>query len=134
MKIVTENYLVRHTISDVHAFLSLPSNLHLLLPQERISDFSSNVSACSFHILGGIKINLILGERTPTSIQYHSGDQGPMKFTLDIQMHEKDNHTTGCLEFLGDAPPVVAMVAKGPLTHLFNEMSSRLETAMDTQG
>jgi len=133
MRIVTEGFLVHHSISNVHSFLTIPSNLNLLLPQERISEFTSDEVSCSFQILGGIKITLILGEVTPHSIQYQSGENGPMKFTLTIHMDSTPTTTTGNLQFKGDAPPVVAMVAKGPLTALFTEMASRLETAMDTQ-
>jgi hypothetical protein len=107
-------------------YLSLPSNLEKILPSERIDAFESDQDQCSFTIQGGFTISLVFVSRSEVGVRYKSGVNSPFPFELKIDMEPLDNQCTGKLEFQGEISPFIAMMAKGPLTALFNDMGKNL--------
>jgi hypothetical protein len=108
------------------SFLSIPKNLEKLLPTERIQEFNSDEKQCSFKVQGGIIISLVFNERTSSSVSYRSGTHSPFPFDLFVSVEEIEQTCSGQLVFKGEASPFIAMMAKGPLTALFNDMGENL--------
>jgi len=107
-------------------YLSLPSNLEKILPSERIDAFEADQDQCSFKIQGGFTISLVFVSRSEVGVKYKSGVNSPFPFELKIDMEPFDNQCTGKLEFQGETSPFITMMAKGPLTALFNDMGKNL--------
>ena len=59
MKIESNRVIVSANQSTVATFLSDAQNLIHLLPQDKISDWKSTASECSFKVQGGVTISLI---------------------------------------------------------------------------
>jgi len=116
------------------SFISVPSNLNVLLPQDKISGFEADAESCKFKIQGGISISLVLDGNNDFGVAYKSGATSPFPFTLQIHLTAKETQTEGYLQFKGEAPVMVAMLAKNPLTALFNDMGSNLKNIMEQEG
>jgi len=119
---------------EIVSFISRPSNLLALLPKDKISDFEADAESCKFKIQGGINIGLIYDGTNAFGVVYKSGISSPFPFTLQVHLNTKETHTEGYLQFKGDAPVMVAMLAKNPLTALFNDMGSNLKNIMEREG
>jgi carbon monoxide dehydrogenase subunit G len=126
MQIESKQFTVASSSDHVLSFLAVPENLEKLLPAERIQEFSADEKQCSFKAQGGIIISLVFNERTSSSVSYRSGTNSPFPFSLLISVEENDQKCTGQLSFKGEASPFIAMMAKGPLTALFNDMGENL--------
>ena len=134
MIIQSNNLFVQSSLEKVQGFLSLPQNIQHLLPQERITDFKADEQGCEFKVQGGIVIPLLLVGQNEEGILYTSGPKAPFPFSLQIVLQPLPSGIEGCLRFNGDAPAMVAMLAKNPLTALFNEMGQNLKVRMEEQG
>jgi hypothetical protein len=119
---------------EIVSFISVPSNLNVLLPQDKISEFEADAESCKFKIQGGITISLVLDGNNDFGVAYKSGATSPFPFTLQIYLTAKETRTEGYLQFKGEVPVMVAMLAKNPLTALFNDMSSNLKNIMEQEG
>ncbi len=126
MHILSNQFTVNSTCDIILGYLSLPSNLEKILPAERIHAFEADQTQCSFKIQGGITISLVFVSRSEFGVRYKSGVNSPFPFELKIDTEPLDNQCTGKLEFQGETPPFIAMMAKGPLTALFNDMGKNL--------
>lgn len=130
MRIQSNSYQCPFKIEEIQKFISNTENLEKLLPTDRISEFTSDANSCSFKIQGGIVISLVRQTVENNRIEFVSGPEAPFPFTLNVHLQEANGQTTGRIEFEGDAPPFVAMIAERPLTNLFNHMSETLTTAL----
>lgn len=119
---------------DILSFISIPSNLNALLPQDKISEFEANAEGCKFKIQGGISISLVYDGNNDFGVAYRSGVTSPFPFTLQIHLSAQETYTEGYLQLKGDAPVMVAMLAKNPLTALFNDMGANLKKIMEREG
>ena len=126
MQIESKQFTVSSSSDHVLSFLAVPENLKKLLPAERIQEFSADEKQCSFKAQGGIIISLVFNEMTASSVSYSSGTNSPFPFNLLISVEENNQVCTGQLLFKGEASPFIAMMAKGPLTALFNDMGENL--------
>lgn len=126
MQIESKQFTVAASSDQVLSFLAVPKNLEKLLPAERIQEFQADEKQCSFKAQGGIIIRLIFKEQTHSSVSYSSGANSPFPFDLFISVEEIEQTCSGKLVFNGDASPLIAMIAKGPLTALFNDMGENL--------
>lgn len=126
MHILSNQFTVNSTCDNMLGYLSLPSNLEKILPSERIDAFEADQDQCSFTIQGGFTISLVFVSRSEVGVRYKSGVNSPFPFELKIDMEPFDNQCTGKLEFQGETSPFIAMMAKGPLTALFNDMGKNL--------
>lgn len=126
MQIVSNSFTVSSGSEQVLDLLSIPRNIALLLPTDRIQEFNADESHCSFKAQGGINISLVFKERKASSVSYCSGANSPFPFDLLVSIDEHEGKCTGHLLFNGEASPFIAMIAKGPLTALFNDMGENL--------
>lgn len=134
MIIQSNTLLVQSTIEKTCHFLSLPANIEVLLPKDRVSEFTADDLGCQFKVQGGIIISLVFAGMHDKSILYKSGTSAPFPFSLQIVLRSMSSGIEGYLLFNGDAPAMVAMLAKNPLTALFNEMGQNLKIQMESQG
>lgn len=111
----------------VQEFLSDSNNMIHLLPQDKISDFSSTNEGCSFKVQGGITISLNQnGIDGLDKLFLKSGEKSPFPFDLTVVMSDKEGKTEGYIEFNGQVNAFLKMMVEKPLTNLFNYMSDKL--------
>ena len=111
----------------VHNFLGDSNNMIHLLPQDKISEFDSTASGCSFKVQGGITISLLQdGSEGLDKLFMKSGEKSPFPFRLSIVTNDKDGKTEGYIEFDGEVNAFLKMMVERPLTNLFNYMSDKL--------
>lgn len=128
MKITTEKARVEAPVKEVFLFLTFAENIEKLLPEDKISDFTSNEEGCRFKVQGGIEISLLYVEMEEHSrIHMKSGEKAPFSYTLTIHLEEGDGHTHGHIAFHGDVNMFLKMMVEKPLVGLFNYMSKRLQ-------
>lgn len=126
MKIESELFTTHVQVKEIIDFLSIPVNIEKILPPDRIQSFESDDTQCNFKIQGGINISLVFVKQTNSSVSYKSGEKSPFPFELTAHIEEIPDGTSGQLIFIGDTSPFISMMAKGPLTALFNDMGRNL--------
>jgi hypothetical protein len=126
MKIESELFTTHVQVKEIIDFLAIPVNLEKILPPDRIQSFESDDTQCNFKIQGGINISLVFVQQTNSSVRYKSGEKSPFPFELTAQIEEIPDGSSGQLIFIGDTSPFISMMAKGPLTALFNDMGRNL--------
>lgn len=114
-------------MNQVRDFLSDPKNLILLLPSDKVSEFESTDSDCSFKAQGGISIHLVFARKETHSIHYQSGAGSPFAFHLTVHLEEQNPHCSGHLVFEGKVNGFLKMMIEKPLQSLFNEMGLKLK-------
>lgn len=114
---------------EVFSFLSDLNNFGSLLPEDRISNFESTETSCSFSIKGMADIDLEkTEEEKPGRIKLKSGSKAPFKFDLSLLIEEgEESQTTTYLKFEGDINPFMKMMVEKPLTNFFNMLAEKLE-------
>lgn len=126
MKIESALFTTYVPVKEIIDFLSIPSNIEKILPPDRIQSFESDETQCNFKVQGGINISLVFVHQTNTSVHYKSGVKSPFPFELTAHIKEIPDGSSGQLIFIGDTTPFISMMAKGPLTALFNDMGTNL--------
>ena len=127
MIIASDPILVSATKKELHDFLLDCNNYELLLPNDKISNFISTTSECSFKVQGGITITLIQnGIDSSGNILLRSGEDSPFPFILKVNLQEENSKTNGNIEFDGELTAFLAMVAAKPLQNLFNFMAEKI--------
>ena len=127
MIIASDPILVSATKKELHDFLLDCNNYELLLPNDKISNFLSTTSECSFKVQGGITITLIQnGIDSSGNILLRSGEDSPFPFILKVNLQEENSKTNGNIEFDGELTAFLAMVAAKPLQNLFNFMAEKI--------
>lgn len=86
MTIETESIAIATTIDQLLTFFKAPSNLERILPEGRFQDFRSNEESCNFKIQGGIEISLKLSQLQENFVEFKSGPNSPIEFTLLIHL------------------------------------------------
>lgn len=129
MKITGPKTTINASAEIVFEFLTKPANFEVLLPEDKISDFTSNAEGCSFKAQGGITIPLIITKKVePTSVHMDDGGKGPFPYELVIKIKPESASTcSGHLEFDGDVNMFMKMLVERPLTNLFEEMTKKLQ-------
>ncbi len=119
---------VNRSAKEVFEFLRDMNNFKQLLPQDKISEWDSTVTQCSFRVQGAITIPLVqTGLEEFSKIAIRSGEKAPFPFTLDIHILEKGaQECEGKLVFNGEMNTFVRMMAERPLTNLFNYIAAKL--------
>jgi len=128
MKIESNKVQVPAKSDMVASFLLDSRNLIHLLPEDKISDWKSTDTECSFKVQGGVLISLIQdGAEGSSRINMRSGQGTPFPFQLSILIEPKDDGCEGYLLFDGEVNVFLKMMVEKPLTALFNFMSDKLQ-------
>ena len=128
MIIESKKVLVNQKIQTVFDFLKDTNNIQELLPEDKITDWNSNTTSCSFKVQGGIVISFVQTElKEPIEIHMESGEKSPFPFTLVLFLEEKADQTEGYLKFEADVNMFLKVMIESPLENLFNYMADKLQ-------
>lgn len=128
MIIESKKVLVNQKIQEVFDFLKDTNNIQSLLPEDKITDWNSDTTSCSFKVQGGIVISFVQKRlNQPVEIHMESGEKSPFPFTLIVFLEEKGGQTEGYLKFEADVNMFLKMMIETPLENLFNYMAERLK-------
>ena len=128
MIIKSDQIQVAANKDEIRDFLLNCTNYHLLLPEDKISNFTATENQCSFKVQGGFTIQLIqYGIDQDGNVLLKSGENSPFPFSLCAKLNEEGQNTSGEIEFDGELNSFLAMVATKPLQHLFNYMADSLK-------
>ena len=130
--IESEKKVIKASVEEVFNYLSDFNNIKDLLPQDKISDWTADMNACSFKIQNMATIPLVKERvEAPNKIFIISGEKAPFTFTLVVHINQKENLSEGYLVFDGDINPFLKMMVMNPLTNLFNYMAHKLQEHFD---
>jgi len=127
IKIESDHVQVNASTQNVFTFLEDMNNFKQLLPEDKISEWTSNETSCSFKVQGMATISLIKDRAVENqSIHIKSGEKSPIPFTLDILLKDNGETTEGYNVFVGEANSFLKMMIEKPLKNLFNHVAKRL--------
>ena len=115
----------------MHAYLSDPSNLEPLLPEEHVNTFSSEGDTCSFKVTGGFEVVLkrVVGE-ADRIVRYASQKGTPIRFTLDVIIESQGAEASSLhIQCDADLNPFMKMMAEKSLQNIFQGMAVAAENA-----
>lgn len=127
--IKSEVKTIKASQEEIFNFLSDFNNIKQLLPEDKISEWTSTVDDCSFKIQGTATIPLVKDSVEEFSrINIVSGPKAPFPFTLVAHINTLDGDA-GCESYLvfdGEINAFLKMMVVKPLTNLFDYMSHKL--------
>jgi len=110
----------------VFDFLKDYNNYQMLMP-EQVVKWESNEISGRFTIKDMTELGMRIEETMPGEyVLLHSDGKVPFEFTLKVVLDSKDSATDVFIEFNGSPAPMIAMMAKRPLTNLVNHMVGRI--------
>ena len=113
---------------EIFNFLTNSNNIIQILPQDKISDWQSTDTECSFKAQGGFKISLIQdGSEGKSKVFMKSGEKSPFPFKLTLFINESNGKSNGHIEFNGDVNMFLRKMVEKPLTGLFNHMAEKIQ-------
>lgn len=128
-EIKSDTVIISANQKEVFDFITDFNNIVQLLPQDKISDWSSTTDDCSFKIQNAAIIPLVKSSTEEYSkVNIVSGEKAPFPFTLEIFISEHENGCESYFIFNGDINPFLKMMVVKPLSNLFNYMAHKLET------
>jgi carbon monoxide dehydrogenase subunit G len=132
-KIESKKVSVPASAADVFNFLTNTDNIQRLLPQDKISNWTSDGKSCSFKVQSAYQIGLELTENTPnTNVRFKSTAGTPFPFNLNVVLNEVDGKTEAQLLCEAEINMFLEMMVKGPLKNLFDYMADKLTTQFVT--
>ncbi|OYT15612.1 MAG: hypothetical protein B7C24_12160 [Bacteroidetes bacterium 4572_77] len=118
---------VNASAATIFEFLSDFNNLEKLMP-EKVSNWSSTMTTCSFTIQGMATLNMKQGEnKTNKLVQMIAHGKNPFHYDLNNMISPQgDNACDVQIVLNADMNPMLAMMAKGPLKNFVNILVSEL--------
>lgn len=126
---------VAGNISDVHAFLQKMENIQLLLPKDKISNWSCTEDSCTFKIQNVYTFTLIRNSsqfnETDAHTEFTTSEDSPFSFVLKAVL-QKNGVGCNCYQSCNaNINPFMEMMVKGPLQSLFDYMADRLQKVFE---
>ena len=126
-RIESKHVEIARPAQDVYTFLQDMNNFQQLLPQDRISDWKSDGTSCSFKVAGAATIGLQLdGGTAPNHVRLKSTERSPFPFTLDVHLDGTNGSTQAYQVFEADLNPFIKMMVESPLRNLFDHIADRM--------
>ncbi|MBK8531823.1 MAG: hypothetical protein IPL64_08000 [Flavobacteriales bacterium] len=126
--IESKHVVIGKAAQDLYTFLQDMNNFQQLLPQDRISEWKSDGSSCSFKVQGAATIGLQLdGGTEPNLVKMKATERSPFPFTLDVHLNEQDGTTEAWQVFNGDINPFIKMMVEKPLKNLFDHIADKMK-------
>ena len=126
-RIESKHVDIARPAQDVYTFLQDMNNFQQLLPQDRISDWKSDGTSCSFKVAGAATIGLQLdGGTAPDHVRLKSTERSPFPFTLDVHLNEANGSTDAYQVFEADLNPFIKMMVESPLKNLFDHIADKM--------
>ncbi len=127
MKIESKKVTIAAGQEAVFNYVKDLNNFKSLLPQDRISDWESTDTYCSFKVQGTATIDLNLKEANEFDhILLESGEKSPFPFTLNVYFSEEDGNTTAFQIMDAKVNPFLKMMVEKPLRNLFDYIADKL--------
>jgi len=123
-RIESERGVLNAPSNKVYEELSNLNNLEKYLPKEKISNWESTHSSCSFKVLGTYTIGLEIAEDSSENLlKYKATDKSPFPFTLSIHLNETESQQTDS-QIVCEAKlnPMLKMMVVKPLKNLFDHI------------
>ncbi|QQS52140.1 MAG: hypothetical protein IPM71_05250 [Bacteroidota bacterium] len=119
----------KYSPKQVYSFITDFNNFKNMLPADKVKDWQSDSTSCSFSVDPLGKTGFKLADKIEFSkIQLNSIDQSPFAFGLTIFLKTiSDEESEFQFVFDADINPMIAMMAKTPLTNLLETLVSRME-------
>ena len=112
---------------ELYDFVKDMNNFQQLLPQDRISEWKSDGTSCSFKVQGAATIGLQLdGGTAPNLLKLKATERSPFPFTLDVHLDENAGVTKVSQVFEADLNPFIKMMVEKPLKNLFDHIADRM--------
>jgi len=127
-RIESKKVKLQANAETISAFLSNTDNIQELLPEERISDWKSDGTVCSFKIQGAYTIGLERVSADKEHVRYQSTAGSPFPFSLTAHLTETDDSTEAWQVCEAELNPFLVMIVKEPLRNLFDYMTGKLLT------
>ena len=127
MNIRSEEVIVYTPAGKLFELLSDYNNFRLLMP-EQVIKWESDEKHGRFTIKDLTELGMRIEESRPNEyVKLHSDGKVPFDFTLTVFLMEIGPGTTNTyIEFDGNMSPMIAMMAKRPLTNLINHMTGKI--------
>lgn len=127
MRIESKKVTIPASKEQVFNYINDLNNFQALLPADRISEWESTETYCSFKVQGTATIDLHIKETTPyDNILLESGKRSPFPFTLNVHLSETDGETTAFQVMDAKVNPFLKMMVEKPLTNLFDYIADKL--------
>ena len=124
----SEEVKVNSTAKPVFDFLSNLNNLEQLMPLDKISEWQSSESECSFKIQNLGRIGFKHDNFTePSQIKLASISDKPFKFSMVFNIIDDGEISKAQIIVNADLNPMLKMMAEKPLTAFFNSIAKKLE-------
>ncbi|MDQ3100797.1 MAG: hypothetical protein M3R08_05380, partial [Bacteroidota bacterium] len=112
---------------DLYTFLQDMNNFQQLLPQDRISEWQSDGTSCSFKVQGAATIGLRLaGGNEPDLVRMEATERSPFPFTLDVHLEDQGGSTKAWQIFNADLNTFIKMMVEKPLKNLFDHIADKM--------
>jgi carbon monoxide dehydrogenase subunit G len=126
--IESKHVQINKSAQALYDFLQDMNNFQQLLPQDRISEWKSDGTSCSFKVQGAATIGLRLdGGTAPSHVRLKATERSPFPFTLDVHLKETDGVTEAWQVFNGEINAFIKMMVEKPLTNLFDHIADRMK-------
>ncbi len=127
MNITSQKAIVNAKKEDIIDVLKASENLEKLLPADKISNFKSDDSQCSFKAQGGITITLVQNGTSENELKLKSGAKSPFPFDLTVHLDDHPEGSEGNIVFEGKVNAFLQMMVQKPLSELFEYMTQALK-------
>jgi carbon monoxide dehydrogenase subunit G len=127
MKIESKTVSVPADRERVFEYITNLNNFQHLLPQDRISEWESTETYCSFKVQGTATIDMQLKDsKRPDSVLLESGERSPFPFTLEVFLNEDNGNTKAHQIMQAKVNPFLKMMVEKPLANLFDYIADKL--------
>ena len=118
---------VNCSAEECFKFLSDMNNYKQILPDDKITDWSSTETSCFFKIQNTYTLELLLKNSEPNKkIHIISGPGSPIKFDLDMVIEDNNKTCNAQLICEADINQFLKLIIEKPLYYLFNHMADKL--------
>jgi len=131
--IESKKVTVEATNEELFAFALDLNNFEKLLPDGKISNFTSDGSSCKFEISGMATLGLqIVESEKPNRILLESVDS-PFPFTLEIFIDQEDGNKSTAYQISKlEVNAMMKMMVQKPLKNLFDHIADKLVTEFES--
>lgn len=128
-KIESDKVNVNKSAGDVFNFLMNFNNFEKIMPQDKVSGWSSAEKEFSFKFIGLARIGMALKDTIPEKvINITSHGKNPFDFTLKVSIDaQPDNTSEVKMIFEAEINPFLQMMVNKPLESLFTGLTENLK-------
>ena len=125
--IKSKTIAVSASASRVYDFISDFNNMEKLMP-EKVVDWKSTMTTCTFTIQGMATLNMKQGQnKSNEQVQMIADGKNPFQYDLNTLITEQgENSSEIYLQLNADLNPMLAMMAKKPLENFVNILAEEL--------